>query len=104
MDGKIKKCKKDLLSLHETLSNLKQRNDNLKGHLIVKKTGELDKVKKMQLEEKVITTNEEMWAKKKELDRLNAELVNGEIKLKEKDEEVLLNNVRLKYSSGDYRN
>jgi uncharacterized protein (DUF342 family) len=88
MDGKIKKCKKDLLSLHETLSNLKQRNDSLKGHLIVKKTGDLDKANKEQLEDKVIKVNEEMFAKKKELDRLNAELVNNDIKLREKDEEV----------------
>lgn len=88
MDGKIKKCKKDLNSLYRTLGSLKSRNEKLKTSLIVKKNGELHEFKKSELEEKVAAESEQMWAKKKELESLNASIEQGSFNLKEKNTQV----------------
>jgi hypothetical protein len=88
MDGKIKKCKKDLQSLYQTISNLKERNEKLKGSLIDKKTGSLDKDKKMELEMRVEKESKDMWEKKNELDRLNRSIFEGTQTLKEKQTQV----------------
>jgi chromosome segregation ATPase len=88
MDGKIKKCKKDLQSLYQTMSNLKERNEKLKNSLIVQKTGELDKFKKSELENKLDKESKEMWEKKNELERLNHAIIEGNQTLKEKEAQV----------------
>lgn len=88
MDGKIKKCKKDLNSLYRTLGSLKSRNEKLKTSLIVKKNGELHEFKKSELEEKVALESEQMWAKKKELESLNGSIEQGAISMKEKNIQV----------------
>lgn len=91
MDGKIKKCKKDLNSLYRTLGSLKSRNEKLKTSLIVKKNGELHDFKRQELEEKVSAESEQMWAKKKELEALNASIEQGVLNLKEKSIQVKKN-------------
>ena len=88
MDGKIKKCTKDLESLNQTILNLKDRNDKLKNNLISKKTGEIDRMRKMELEEKVEIKSKEMWKFKKELDKLNKEIIEGRQMKKEKETQV----------------
>jgi chromosome segregation ATPase len=94
MDGKIKKCRKDLHSLHQTMNNLRERNEKLKNSLIVKKTGELDSYKKKELESKVEKENKEMWEKKNELESLNSAILSGKQKLEEKSMQVnKINNV-----------
>lgn len=96
MDGKIKKCKKDLQSLYQTMSNLKERNEKLKTSLIVQKTGKLDTYKKSELESAVSNESEDMWAKKKELDRLNMAIDQGSLSLKERETQVrIIFNMRL---------
>ena len=92
MDGKIKKCRKDLHSLHQTMNNLRERNEKLKNSLIVKKTGELDNFKKKELEVKVEKENKDMWEKKNEIESLNMAIQGGNQKLEEKTMQV-----RLKY-------
>lgn len=88
MDGKIKKCKKDLQSLYQTMTNLKERNDKLKGSLKDKKTGELDKSKKFDLEQRLDRESKEMWEKKNELEKINSAIEDGTISLKEKESQI----------------
>ncbi len=88
MDGKIKKCKKDLNSLYRTLGSLKSRNEKLKTSLIVKKNGELHDFKRQELEEKVSAESEQMWAKKKEFEALNSSIEQGALNFKEKSIQV----------------
>jgi transcriptional regulator NrdR family protein len=93
MDGKIKKCKKDLNSLYRTLGSLKSRNEKLKTSLIVRKNGELHDFKRQELDEKVSAESEQMWAKKKELEALNASIEQGALNLKEKSIQVKKRNL-----------
>jgi transcriptional regulator NrdR family protein len=88
MDGKIKKCKKDLNSLYRTLGSLKSRNEKLKTSLIVKKNGELHEFKRSELEEKVSSESEQMWAKKRELETLKNSIEQNNLNLKEKNIQV----------------
>jgi predicted nuclease with TOPRIM domain len=88
MDGKIKKCTKDLESLNQTILNLKERNDKLKNNLISKRTGETDREKKAELEDKVEVKSKEMWKLKKELDNLNRDILEGRQIKKEKETQV----------------
>lgn len=90
MDGKIKKCTKDLESLNQTILNLKDRNDKLKNNLISKRTGESDREKKADLEEKVEAKSKEMWKLKKELDKLNRDILEGRQIKKEKETQVII--------------
>jgi len=78
MEGKIKKkCRKDLQSLYQTMSNLKERNEKLKTSLMVKKTGQLDMARKEELQQKVERENKDMWEKKNELDRLTQSIYDN---------------------------
>jgi hypothetical protein len=88
MDGKIHKSQKDLKSLLQTLANLKGRNNNLKSNLILEKTGEIDKGKMTELEQSVMEANKEKFDKMKEYDRENADMIQYNLILKDKEEEV----------------
>jgi hypothetical protein len=88
MDGKIHKSQKDLKSLLQTLANLKGRNNNLKGNLILQKTGDVDKAKVHELEQNVMNANKEKFDILKEFDRENADYIQNDLLLKEKEEEV----------------
>lgn len=88
MDGKIKKCTKDLESLNQTILNLKERNDKMKNNLISKRTGETDFQKKMDLEEKVEAKSKEMWRFKKDFEKLNRDILEGRQIKKEKETQV----------------
>ena len=90
MDGKIKKCTKDLESLNQTILNLKERNDKMKNNLISKRTGETDFQKKMELEEKVEMKSKEMWKFKKEFEKLNRDILEGRQIKKEKETQVII--------------
>jgi hypothetical protein len=94
MDGKIHKSQKDLKSLLQTLANLKGRNNNLKSNLILEKTGDIDKAKVQELEQSVMAANKEKFDKLKEYDRENADMIQNELILKEKEEEVYITNIR----------
>ncbi len=89
MDGKIKKCTKDLESLNQTILNLKERNDKLKNNLISKRTGETDRMRKIELDEKVEIKSKEMWKYRKELDKLNRDIIEGRQLKKEKETQVI---------------
>lgn len=89
MDGKIKKCKKDLQSLYQTMTSLKDRNEKLKNSLIVEKTGELDRSKKQELEARLDKESKEMWEKKNELEKINYAIQEGEQTYREKESQVL---------------
>lgn len=89
MDGKIHKSQKDLKSLLQTLANLKGRNNNLKGNLILQKTGDVDKAKVQELELSVMAANKEKFDIMKEFDRENADYIQNDLLLKEKEDEVI---------------
>jgi hypothetical protein len=91
MDGKIHKSQKDLKSLLQTLANLKGRNNNLKGNLILERTGEVDKANVKELEQSVMAANKEKFDMMKEFDRENADMIQNDLMLKEKEEEVKIN-------------
>lgn len=93
MKGKINKCEKDLKSLEFTITNLKERNEKLKNHLLVKvnqffiifqRNGTLDRNKQAELEEKVRKESDEMWQKKNELNELKTMIQQDSFTLTEK--------------------
>ena len=90
MDGKIKKCKKDLQSLYQTMTSLKDRNEKLKTSLIVEKTGEMDRSKKRDFEIRLDKESKEMWERKNELEKINYSIQEGEQNYREKDQQVIL--------------
>lgn len=88
MDGKLKKCEKDLESLEFTMKNLQNRNEKLKKSLINQKTGVTDRSKKQELESKLEVQSKEMWERKNELEKINYEIQLGEHSIREKDSQV----------------
>ncbi len=89
MDGKLRKCEKDLDSLIFTMKNLQNRNEKLKKSLINEKTGVTDRSKKQEFEIKLQTQSKEMWEKKNELEKINYEIQLGEHSMREKESQVI---------------
>ena len=90
MDGKLKKCEKDLESLIVTMENLKKRNEKLKVTLIDEKLGHKDLAKKNELKGRLNVESTEMWERKSELEKVYYEIVTGEQTLKEKVTQVCI--------------